>query len=158
MFSVTKPFDIMRLSDYSPRKSAFVGLKKCMTTWQPRIYDLIVSPNVIVAILVKSWWPYWCKKVKSMYKDELLLKNVFAQIFSFVPMNHYRHRSSDCKPSTLLAVDKPSTRKKNSGPLVAHKEKLKEDLSRGNSIAFALFLFLLSLFLALRIFCLFVFV
>ena len=48
--------------------------------------------------------------------------------------------------------------KKNSGPLIAHKEKLKEDLSRGNSIAVVLFLFLLSLFLALRIFCLFVFV
>ena len=92
-----------------------------------------------------------------MYKDELLLKIVFVQIFSFVPINHYAHRSSDCELSTLLAVDKPSTRKKNSGPLIAHKEKLKEDLSRGNSIAVVLFLFLLSLFLALRIFCLFVF-
>ena len=69
-------------------------------------------------------------------------------------------RSSDCKPSTLLAVDMPSTRKKKKtpGPLIAHKEKLREDSSRGNSIAFALFLFFLSLFLALRIFCLFVFV
>ena len=92
-----------------------------------------------------------------MYKDELLLKNVFVQIFSFVPLNHYGHRSCDCKPSTLLAVDMQLTRKKKSGPLIAHKEKLKEDLSRGNSIAFALFLFFLCLsLLALRIFCFFV--
>ena len=49
-------------------------------------------------------------------------------------------------------------KKKTPGPLIAHKEKLREDLNRGNSIAFVLFLFFLSLFLALRIFCLFVFV
>ena len=61
-----------------------------------------------------------------MYKDKLLLKSVFLQILSFVPFNHYGHRSSDCKPPTLLAVDMPSTRKKKekktSGPLIAHKE------------------------------------
>ena len=74
-------------------------------------------------------------------------------------MFHYGHRSCNCKQSTLLAVDMPSTRKKKTpGPLIAHKEKLREDLSRGNSIDFVLFLFFLSLFLALRIFCLFVFV
>ena len=49
-------------------------------------------------------------------------------------------------------------KKKTPGSLIAHKEKLREDLSRGNSIDFVLFLFFLSLFLALRIFCLFVFV
>ena len=79
-----------------------------------------------------------------MYKDELLLKNVFVQILYFVPFNHNGHRSSDCKQSTLLAVDMPSTRKKKLlGP---YKEKLKEELSCGNSIAFVLFLFFLSLF------------
>ena len=60
-----------------------------------------------------------------MYKDELLLKNAFAQIFSFVPVNHYGHRSSNCKQSTLLAMDMPPTRnkeQKNSGPLIAHED------------------------------------
>ena len=60
-----------------------------------------------------------------MYKNKLLLKNVFVQIFSFLPLNHYGHRSCDCKPTTPLAVDMPSTRKrkkKPSGPFEAHKE------------------------------------
>ena len=82
----------------------------------------------------------------------------FFEIFSFVPLNHYGHRSSDCKPSILLAVDMPST-DKASGPLITHKEKRKqkESLSRGKSIALVFFLFFLSLFLAFRIFCLFAF-
>ena len=46
---------------------------------------------------------------------------------------------------------------KASGPLIACKEKRKKHLSRGNSVALVLFLFVLSLFLAFRIFCLFAF-
>ena len=97
-----------------------------------------------------------------MFKDELLLKcgfeNVFFEIFSFVPLNHYGHRSSDCKPSILLAEDSHQP-DKASGPLITHKEKRKqkESLSRGNSIALVLFLFFLSLFLAFPIFCFFAF-
>ena len=85
----------------------------------------IVSPSVILAILVTSQRSYWNKKVKNVYKDELFLKNVFVQIFSFLPLNHYGHRASDCKPTTPLAVDMPSTRKrkkKPSGTFKAHKE------------------------------------
>ena len=98
-----------------------------------------------------------------MYEDELLLKNVFVQIFSFVPLNHYCHRSCDCKPSRLLAVDMQLTRKKNLGPLIAHKEKLKEDLSRGNSIAFPQSVFVFHFFVTfgspnILLLCLFVFV
>ena len=44
---------------------------------------------------------------------------------------------------------------KASRPLIACKEK--KNLSRGNSVALVLFLFVLSLFLAFRMFCLFAF-
>lgn len=79
-----------------------------------------------------------------MYKDELLLKNVFAQIFSFVPFNHYGHRSSN-SIGCGYAINQKQTKAKILGPLIAHNEKLKEDLSRGNSISFVLFLFFVSL-------------
>ena len=58
-------------------------------------------------------------------------------------------------------VDMPSSRnkkKKNSMPLLAHKEKLKEDLSRGNSISFVRFFFsFLCFWLSEYFVCLFLF-
>ena len=60
------------------------------------------------------------------------------------------------RPYWLWICYHPETKKKSSAPLVVYKDKIQEDLSRGKSIAFVMFLFFLSLFLALRIFCLFV--